>query len=207
MSSTINVIQIANEGCFIAYDEKHTLNSYSENVLFNEESIEWESIQHEVRKVEFLGIRSLRNHVGLDSAIFYSSTRKPFLAPHLQTEISISHSRHYCAFAYGSSEIGLDIEEINERIFKVESKFIHDNERSFFREDPMVELTKLWCMKEAMFKLNNRVGIDFKTELLVESRDGEVFFGKMLCEDGWRKTILHCFQAKMLILCLCKYAD
>ena len=207
MSSTINVIRLANEGCFIVYDEKHPLNSYSENVLFTEESVEWKSIQHEARKVEFLGVRTLRNYCRLDSAIFYSSSKKPYLAPALQTEISISHSRHFCAFAYGDCEIGLDIEEINERILRVAYKFIHENEQSFFREDSLTALTKLWCMKEAMFKLNNRTGIDFKTELLVESRNGEVYFGKMLCEEGWRKTRMHCFQVDKLILCLCNYAD
>lgn len=207
MSSTINVIQLTNEGCLIVYDEKHTLNSYSEKVLFIEETTKWNEIQHEARKVEFIGIRTLRNFCGIDSAIFYSPSGKPTLDPALQKEISISHSRHFCALAYGNSELGLDIEEINERILKVQSKFIHEKERSFFREDLATVLTKLWCMKEAMFKLNNRKGIDFKTEMLVESNDGDVYFGKMLCEDGWRKTKMHCFQVDMLIFCLCTYFD
>lgn len=206
MSSTINVFQLTNEGCKILFEEKQALHSYSEHLLFPAELTEFQEIKTDSRKIEFLGVRKLRSFCGLNSAIFYTTSGKPHLDASIEKEISISHSRNFCALALDSKAIGLDIEEVNDRILKVSSKFMNEDERAFIPSDDKTELTKLWCMKEAMFKLNSRSGIDFKSELLVKHQEGDTYVGQMLCEDGWKKVQMHCFQVGQLILCLCQFA-
>jgi hypothetical protein len=57
-----------------------------------------------------------------------------------------------------------------------------------------------------MFKLNDRTGIEFKTELIIEGKSGEVYSGKMLIQNGWVQVKLECFQLGKLVVSACSYA-
>jgi 4'-phosphopantetheinyl transferase EntD len=119
--------------------------------------------------------------------------------------ISISHSKNFCAFGFSSHEIGIDIEELSPRIERIASRFVNSVEMSFIAEDKILDLTKLWTMKEAMFKLNNRTGIEFKSELIIEGKTDQIYFGKMLGEKGWERVKLECFQLGNLVISTCCY--
>ncbi len=205
MSESIHRFFLSCQLSLVAVERKKTLEAYLNEELFPEEREQLKTLNHEARKIEFLGVRRLRNEMNLISPIDYTITRRPFLGIQLDTFISISHSKNYCALGVSSNEIGIDIEEINPRIERIAERFVNIDEKQFVSEEYILDLTKLWTMKEAMFKLNNRTGIEFKSELIIEEKYGENYFGKMLNENGWRRVKLECFQQSELVISVCQY--
>ena len=61
-------------------------------------------------------------------------------------------------------------------------------------------LTIAWTIKEALFKLNNRKGIDFRKELLIEEKTDFGFKCRMLDQDGWRIVKIKTLQKENLII-------
>jgi len=205
MSETIHRIYLSEQISSVLIEEKKSFEAYLNESLFIDEREQLDLLLHENRKVEFLGVRRLRNESKLPSPIFYTEARKPYLDQKLNAFISISHSKNFCAFGFSSHEIGIDIEELSPRIERIASRFVSSVEMSFISEDKILDLTKLWTMKEAMFKLNNRAGIEFKSELIIEGKTDEIYFGKMLGEKGWERVKLECFQLGNLVISTCCY--
>jgi phosphopantetheinyl transferase len=189
----------------VVIEEKKPFEAYMEEQLFPEEMEQLNNLTNESRKIEFLGVRRIRNKSTISTPIFYSNSRKPFLKKELNTYISISHSKHYCALGVSSKELGIDIEEISPRIERIASRFVSDEEKQFISEQKILDLTKIWTMKEAMFKLNNRTGIEFITELIIEGKSGDIYSGKMLTENGWKQVKIECFQRETLVISACIY--
>ena len=206
MSETFHRIFLSDQLSSVDIEEKKPFGAYLEEQLFPEEREQLNSLTNDIRKIEFLGVRRIRNESNLSSPIYYSDSRKPFLKKELNTYISISHSKHYCAFGASSRELGIDIEEISPRIERIASRFVSEEEKQFISEQKILDLTKIWTMKEAMFKLNNRTGIEFITELIIEGKSGDLYSGKMLTENGWKQVKLECFQLETLVISACTYA-
>lgn len=61
-------------------------------------------------------------------------------------------------------------------------------------------LTIAWTLKEALFKLNTRNGIDFRKELLIEGKTDDGYNCKMFDLDGWRNVKLKTLQKENLII-------
>jgi phosphopantetheinyl transferase len=205
MSETIHRIYLSDQISSVLIEGKKSFEAYLNESLFIDEREQLDLLLHENRKVEFLGVRRLRNESKLPSPIFYTEARKPYLDQKLNAFISISHSKNFCAFGFSSHEIGIDIEELSPRIERIASRFVNSVEMSFIAEDKILDLTKLWTMKEAMFKLNNRTGIEFKSELIIEGKTDQIYFGKMLGEKGWERVKLECFQLGNLVISTCCY--
>lgn len=205
MSETIHRIYLSDQISSVLIEEKKSFEAYLNESLFIDEREQLDLLLQENRKVEFLGVRRLRNESKLPSPIFYTEARKPYLDQKLNAFISISHSKNFCAFGFSSHEIGIDIEEMSPRIERIASRFVSSVEMSFISEDKILDLTKLWTMKEAMFKLNNRTCIEFKSELIIEGKTDEIYFGKMLGEKGWERVKLECFQLGNLVISTCCY--
>lgn len=116
----------------------------------------------------FLSVRQLLKTAGLsDANLYYDGTGKPFLDT--KQNISISHSHEFAVIALSSKKIGIDIELCQEKIKKIASKFIGFEENH--TQNEVVELTVIWAIKEAVFKIINQAGISFKTQLLVKNFD------------------------------------
>jgi phosphopantetheinyl transferase len=116
----------------------------------------------------FLSVRQLLKTADLsDANLYYDGTGKPFLDT--KQNISISHSHEFAVIALSSKKIGIDIELCQEKIKKIASMFIGFEENH--TQNEVVELTVIWAIKEAIFKIINQAGISFKTQLLVEKFD------------------------------------
>jgi len=200
MSESFERIYLSDSTSSVAVESKKQISAYAQVALFPNEKEQLSSLSNEFRKVEFLGVRSLRNKLSILEPINYTENRKPYLDGNQHMFISISHSKKYCALGASSSHIGIDIEEVSPRIERISERFVHQDEVKFIGADHLLDLTKLWTMKEAMFKLNDRSGIEFKTELIIEEQTGDVYFGKMLTEKNWRKVKLECFQLNELVI-------
>jgi phosphopantetheinyl transferase len=95
-----------------------------------------------------------------------ADTRKPFL-PSEEYHFSISHCSNYAAAIVSSVDrVGVDIEIVSDRVFKIMHKFLNEAELEFVQKEAQ-NLTLLWCIKEAMFKWYGHGGVDFREHLHV----------------------------------------
>ncbi len=132
------------------------------------------------RKLEFVSVRKLALAMGVDPLeIDYSVSGRPLLKSMPETHISISHSRHYAAFMISKQcRTGIDIEEYSNRILKIRSRFLNDEEESLLHhifakqayssKEELILLYLHWCAKEAMYKALDIPGLDFKQDLGVD---------------------------------------
>ncbi len=159
-------------------------NEVSSTNLSQKEQLMLGKISNANRKQEFIQIRALRNKTIGEIEIDYNEDGKPFLVDSNEF-ISISHSQNFVGILKASFDVGLDIEEINERISKIKNRFLNEEELKLFGSS-IENLTIAWTLKEALFKLNTRSGIDFRKELLIEEKTDFGYNCKMFDFDGWR---------------------
>lgn len=121
---------------------------------------------HEKRKVEWLATRALiRQLIGTDFAISYLSSGKPILKHDRFKHISISHSRDFAAvLLHEHLNVGIDIEETTRDYNRIEKRYLSDDE--IIQTDKNGQLQCLyWCAKEAIFKLVDDEGIEFRQQI------------------------------------------
>jgi len=173
----------------------------SDIVLQEAEKKRYSVIQNSERKNEFLGVRYLRNQYDAKLEIKYLSSGKPVIENDSK-HISISHSKNYVAFAVAPYKIGIDIEEIHERILKVKGRFLNQSELELFNLNSLADLTIAWCAKETLFKLNDDSGLDFKTDLIIKNWDkNSTILAEMKQNSQWVKVNLHFEVRDDLVLC------
>lgn len=79
---------------------------------------------------------------------------KPFLTTAGGPHISITHTQSHIAIALCACPVGIDIETIEPRTRRVLPRITEVNERALLQEKPdEAEATRVWCAKEAVFKL------------------------------------------------------
>ena len=166
--------------------------------LTDNEELYLKKITNENRKQEFIQIRALRNKTIGKLEIDYNENGKPFLVES-DEYISISHSQNFIGILKSNFDVGLDLEEVNERISKIKNRFLNDKELKLFGSS-IENLTIAWTIKEALFKLNTRNGIDFRKELLIDEKTDFGFNCRMLDIDGWRLVKLKTLLKENLII-------
>ena len=123
------------------------------------------------RKIEFLATRKLLEEVGLsDADLSYRNDGAPLIKGKF---ISISHTSDFVAIIVSNKKVGIDIERNRQQIFRIAHKFINEKEKNKFDVDSLEVLSIIWNSKEAMFKLCDRTGIDFRDNLNVSKIDFE----------------------------------
>jgi len=123
------------------------------------------------RKIEFLATRRLLQEVGFsDLDLNYRDDGAPIL---INKFISISHSSEFVAVIISDKKVGIDIEKKRNQIFRISHKFVNENEKAKFDIDTLEVLSIIWNTKEAMFKLCDKSGIDFRENMNVSEIDFE----------------------------------
>lgn len=124
----------------------------------------------EHRRREWLAVRVLLYVLtGEEKEIAYTPVGKPFLVDGTAS-ISISHTRGYVAVLLGprNREVGIDIEQYGERVRKVASRFMREDEvPASFRDTDTWSLLLHWSAKETMFKCMNASEVDFRKHLCI----------------------------------------
>lgn len=107
------------------------------------------------RVQEYLSVRMLlRIALGHEARIDHDQSGKPFLPDEPDVRISISHTKNYAAlFVSHHREVGVDIEQMSDRILRVKSKFLCERELSLIDEMDKTQLLLCWSAKEALYKL------------------------------------------------------
>jgi phosphopantetheinyl transferase (holo-ACP synthase) len=122
------------------------------------------------RKLEWLSVRVLLNTLtDKDSRIVYGPERKPYLHNNSHN-ISISHSRDFTAILLNKKRrVGLDLEFMSDKVLRIAEKFMRPEEiGSIDKDQEIYHLYLHWCAKEALYKICDKVDINFVTNLKIE---------------------------------------
>lgn len=132
--------------------------------------VRFQNYSYEKRKLEWLTIRVLlKQMIGSGFEIFYSEEGKPRLDHPVFHHISISHSRDFAAICvHQNHATGIDIESISRNFSAVKSRYLSDSELNDVADSALLQCI-YWCAKEAVFKLVDDVGVDFRKQIRVSS--------------------------------------
>ena len=129
------------------------------------------SMKSESHQRGFLAVRMLLKHNGYsDFDLFYDQFGKPHIKPQAcgirDIEISISHSNDFSALAISDKKIGLDVEQLKDKILKIAPRFLDISHlENLSHEEKIKKATVIWGIKESIFKLKNEAGISFPNHI------------------------------------------
>ena len=124
-------------------------------------------MRSERRVIEWLATRVLISELlENDVTILNSADGSPFLSDH-SCNISISHTKDYVVILLSEKhQVGIDIESISDRIYRIKERFISDKEH-IDPDNSLIHLLLHWSAKETMFKLLHKSEVDFIDHLYV----------------------------------------
>jgi len=142
-----------------------------EACLLENEKIEFRTLVHPKKRLEFLGARNLVAYIAQNAGIAYQGiekddTGKPFLTEN-SLEISISHCLPWVGLVWHPQKpVGIDIERPQEKLQKVAPRIFSEPEMKYSK-DNLTLITKIWCAKEVLYKIYAQGGNTFKTDFFV----------------------------------------
>ena len=115
------------------------------------------NVKSEIKKKEFYASRVLIEKMCEKLNILFKGVKKdnngkPSLS-NCNYHISLSHKFPYVAVIFDKKKCGVDIEKIDNRVRKIKSKFLNDEENLVIGES-LKKLVKYWSMKETAYKVN-----------------------------------------------------
>lgn len=135
------------------------------------ETAAFESISNEGRKKQWLATRKLLFELTKNTNLWiaHDDNRKPILNDE-QLSLSISHTSNYVAILLGKNiRLGIDIEKLTPRIYKIKHKFCSETENEYLADDEnlLARLYIIWSAKESLFKMYGKGNLDFKKNLFI----------------------------------------
>ena len=125
-------------------------------------------IKSSTQRKQFLGVQNLlKLHNINNGSLFYDKNGKPHLSNN--KFISISHSFEYCGVIVSDVKVGLDIEKLRPKILNISKKFISESDWNLIKLSSVENVTKVWTIKEAVFKAFGHKAIDFKKNIIITS--------------------------------------
>ena len=121
----------------------------------------------EGRKSEWLAVRLLLKELtGTETAVSYRDNGAPYL-PESAFHISISHTKGFAAVLLSPSKpVGIDIEYCSERVRRIKSRFLNEDELNLLGENPTTnDLLVCWSAKETAFKMTEQKTADLQKDV------------------------------------------
>ncbi len=147
------------------------------NELYNQlqldagEKAYYERLKVGKRNLHWLGTRVLlRKMLHTDEYIDcrIDAHGKPYLV-NLPYHISLSHSFDYAAVMISKSPVGIDIEQVKDKVERIAHKFLREEELAFIDEATKIpQLYVCWCAKEAVYKCFGQKEVSFADDILLE---------------------------------------
>ena len=129
-------------------------------------------IKSSSQRRQFLGVQNLLNlHKIKNEMLSYDDNGKPHLLNN--KFISISHSFDYCGVIVSNVKVGLDIEKFRSKILNISKKFVSESDLGLIKLNSIENVTKVWSIKEAVFKAFGHNEIDFKKNIIIKSVNKE----------------------------------
>lgn len=158
---------LSKNGLIIKTLEFQSINevSITTDLLTQKELNELSQFNSSKRKNEFYYTRVLWKSFSIEQEIFYDELGRPRLKSGF---ISISHSRTTIAIAYHRDhKVGIDVEYYSPKINLVKNKFISESDKSLIDFENDIDLTIVWSIKEAVYKMESIEGLSFKDNIHV----------------------------------------
>ncbi len=133
---------------------------------------ELQEISHPLKRLEWLASRYLiKKLLNKDEIVFLNkkANGKPIIT-NFKEHISITHTNGYAASIHSKNyPVSIDLEQIDERVLRIERKFMSESEIAFIPVDEKLEyLILCWSAKETVFKYLEISGIIFKEEIIIQ---------------------------------------
>jgi 4'-phosphopantetheinyl transferase len=144
---------------------------YSQLQLDEQEKAYYERLKAGKRNLHWLGTRVLlRKMLKTDEYIDckIDAHGKPYLV-NLPYHISLSHSFDYAAVMISKEPVGIDIEQVKEKVERIAHKFMRKKEMAFIEPaNKIPQLYVCWCVKEAVYKCFGQKEISFLDNIFLE---------------------------------------
>jgi 4'-phosphopantetheinyl transferase len=144
---------------------------YKQLQLDDGEKAYYEQLKAGKRNLHWLGTRVLlRKMLKTDEYIDckVDAHGKPYLVS-LPYHISLSHSFDYAAVMIGKDPVGIDIEQVKEKVERIAHKFMRAEELVFISDQHRIpQLYVCWCAKEAVYKCFGQKEVSFLENILLE---------------------------------------
>ena len=133
----------------------------------NKITLKLNQLKNSTHRRQFLSNLQLLNLKNISfKDLEYNNNGKPEMKDKF---ISFSHSFDFSAVVISNKKTGIDIEKFRSKILKISHKFINQSEINLIKNLSIENITKVWTIKEAVFKAFGYAGIDFKENILIES--------------------------------------
>lgn len=154
----------------------------------------------EKRKLQWYASRyTLKQMLNTDEIVHLHKNEqgKPFiLNSHLQ--LSLSHTNAItAAMTNPSLKVGIDVEQIKEKVKRVSNKFTTDIETvKMTSQNEITYLITIWSAKESLYKLHGNKRLDFRDHILLNSFElGEMGVIEGCIEkDSFKKSLTVYYQ-------------
>ena len=181
------------------FRSKLNLTKYELNIL--------EKRKNSKKVLEFLCSRLLLRLCKLDPNDLYYNE---FGAPILKSGkfISISHCKNYITLLLSNQSCGVDIETKRKQILNIKHKFLNQKDINIISIENISDLTLIWTLKEAIYKLCQYPGIDFKNQIFVSTLDIKNNLANAYVDIDGSITNLTCkFQINKEYICSTVFID
>lgn len=110
-------------------------------------------------------------------------------------QVSISHTQKYAvALLHKANLVGIDIEQIRDKLKRIAHKFLSSDEL-IFTQDDLAKMTILWAGKEALYKYYGKKQLVFHQDMIAENFEVQ--------NEGTFKAYLFPQTAKMQVFEMC----
>lgn len=136
--------------------------------LNTKEQTDYKALKTEKRKVEFLACRIALKSLFTNSLLLqHKKSGKPYIKE--VEHVSISHSHNYIAIAFGDIEVGIDIEKPQEKMLRLISRVLSEEENTNFLKKPSTKLAcKLWGAKESVLKYIGDKNLNYRDDIILK---------------------------------------
>ena len=127
-----------------------------------------ESIKVERKRLQWLASRCVVRFL-LCTPEFISMNVTPSGQPlitSMQRNVSITHSGRFAGAMVSSEQaVGLDLEEVSDKVMAIRHKFINEQEEKFLDANDAMSTLVAWSAKEALFKWYGKGEVDFRKHM------------------------------------------
>jgi len=159
------------------------------------------------KALEFLCSRLLLRLCKLDpNDLSYNE----FGAPILKSGkfVSISHCKNYVTLLLSNQSCGVDIETKRKQILNIKHKFLNQTDINNISMENISDITLIWTLKEAIYKLCQYPGINFKDQIFVSTIDIKNNLANAYVDiDGSITNLICKFQINKEYICSTVFID
>lgn len=156
--------------------------------LLKKQSILTEIQKHrsELHRKQFIASRILLEQHNLLDCIRKDENGKPMIP---EGHLSITHDSEYVALMISRNVCGIDLQSCTEKVFRVKHKFL-DPTDFFPDQNELIGLTKVWSIKEAVYKIFGDPMVYFKEHMRLTGVDDKNISVDILHPDYKRSVTL-----------------